>query len=99
MCREHVHAIAHLDARPDRVEELGSLLTSLLEPTRQEAGCIRFELQQNRDFPTEFAVVSEWLNDQAVQAHVGAFYTQHALCKLPELLTTPMDLRFYRLGG
>jgi len=67
MCCEHVHAIAHLDARPDRVEELGSLLTSLLEPTRQEAGCIRFELQQNRDSPTEFAVVSEWLNDQAVE--------------------------------
>ena len=99
MSCEHVHAIAHLNARADKVEELGSLLISLLEPTRQETGCIRFELQQNRDSPTEFAVVSEWLSDQAVQVHVSAFYTQHALRKLPELLTTPMDLRFYRLRG
>jgi len=45
----HVHAIARLAARHDRREELGSLLTSLLEPTLQEAGCIRFELQQNQD--------------------------------------------------
>ena len=99
MSCEHVHAIAHLNARPDKAEELDALLTSLLEPTRQEPGCIRFELQQNRDSPTEFAVVSEWLNDQAVWAHVGAFYTQHALRKLPALLTTPMDLRFYRVRG
>jgi quinol monooxygenase YgiN len=96
---EHIHAIAHLNAQPDKLEELGALLTSLLEPTRQEAGCIRFELQQNRDSPTEFAVVSEWLNDQAVQVHVSSFYAQHALRKLPELLTSPMDLRFYRLRG
>ena len=97
MSRDHVHAIAHLNARPDKAEELGALLTSLLEPTRQEPGGIRFELQQNRDSPTEFAVVSEWLNDQAVQVHVGSFYAEHALSKLPELLTTAMDLRFYRL--
>jgi hypothetical protein len=30
MCCEHVHAIAHLDVRPDRVEELGSLVLSAL---------------------------------------------------------------------
>jgi quinol monooxygenase YgiN len=96
MSCERIHAIAHLDARPEKAEELGELLTSLLEPTRQEAGCIRIELQQNRDSPTEFAVVSEWLDEQAEQVHAGAFYTQHALHKLPELLATPMDLRFYR---
>jgi hypothetical protein len=50
--REHIHAIAHLNARPDKAEELGALLTSLLEPTRQEPGCIRFDLQQNRATPT-----------------------------------------------
>jgi quinol monooxygenase YgiN len=56
MSEEHIHANAHLDARP-KTEELGSLLTSLLAPTRQEQGCVRFELQQNRDSLTEFAIV------------------------------------------
>jgi quinol monooxygenase YgiN len=44
MPKENVHAIALLNARTDKTEELNSLLTSLLEPTRQESGCIRFEL-------------------------------------------------------
>jgi quinol monooxygenase YgiN len=99
MSCEHVHAIAHLNARPDKAQELGALLTSLLEPTRQEPGCVRFELQQNRELPTEFAVVSEWLDDQAVQFHIGTAYAQDALHRLPKLLTTPIDLRFYRLRG
>ncbi len=60
MPRERVHAIAHLRARPDKTEELRSLLTSLPELTCHEPGCIRFELPQNRETLTEFGVVSEW---------------------------------------
>ena len=93
--QEHIRAIAHLDARPDKTEELGSLLA----PTRQEQGCIRFELQQNRDSPTEFAVVSEWCDEDAVQHHIETSYARHAMSRLPELLTASLDLQFYRLVG
>jgi hypothetical protein len=58
MPQENIHAIARLHARPDKTEELNALLASLLEPTREETGCIRFELWQNRESPTEFAIVS-----------------------------------------
>jgi quinol monooxygenase YgiN len=97
MPKEDVHAIALLNARSDKTEELNSLLTSLLEPTRQESGCIRFELTQNRATPTEFAIVSQWHNEQAVQDHIGTGYAQRAMSRLPELLADPMDLRFYHL--
>jgi hypothetical protein len=33
-----------------------SLLTSLLEPTRQESVCVRYEPLQNRETLTEFAI-------------------------------------------
>jgi hypothetical protein len=49
MSRDNIHAIAHLHARPYKGEELSSLLTSLLEPTRRELGCIRFELWQTSE--------------------------------------------------
>jgi quinol monooxygenase YgiN len=67
MPRERVQTIAHLRARPHTTEELKSLLTSSLEPTRQELGCIRFELLWNRDAPAEVGVVSEWQGEEAVQ--------------------------------
>ena len=99
MPQEHVHAIAHLHARPDKTEELNSLLTSLLEPTRQESGCIRFELLQHRESPTEFAIVSEWYSERAVQDHIGTSHAQRAMNRLPDLLASPLDLRFYHLVG
>ncbi len=99
MPKENVHAIALLNARPDKTEELNSLLASLLEPTRQESGCIRFELLQNRETPTEFAVVSQWHDQQAVLDHIGTGYARRAMSRLPELLAAPMDLRFYQLVG
>jgi quinol monooxygenase YgiN len=68
-------------------------------PTRQESGCIRFELLQNRETPTEFAVVSQWHDQQAVQDHIGTGHARRAMSGLPELLAAPMDLRFYQLGA
>jgi quinol monooxygenase YgiN len=99
MPQERVRAIAHLRAGPRKAEELKSLLISLLEPTRQEPGCIQFEFLQNRDTPAEFAVISEWQGEQAVQDHIGTSHIQRALSRLPELLAIPLDLRFYRLVG
>ena len=99
MAQEIVHAVAHLHAHPDKTEELNSLLKSLLEPTRKETGCIQFKLLQNRETPAEFTIVSEWLNEQAVQEHVSNSYSQRAMSRLPELLAAPLDLRFYYLVG
>ena len=99
MPQENVHAIAVLNASPDKREELNSLLTSLLGPTRQESGCIRFELWQNREAPTEFAIVYQWHSEQAVQDHIGTGHAQRAMSRLPELLAAPMDLRFYHHVG
>ena len=97
MPKEDVHAIAVLNARPDKTEELNALLTSLLEPTRQESGCIQFDLLQNRETPREFAIVSRWHSEQAVQYHIGTNHAQRAMSRLPELLDAPLDLRFYHL--
>ena len=82
MSKEHIRAIARLDARPEKTEEPRALLISLLEPTRQERGYVRFELQQNRDFATEFAIVSEWCGEDAVQHHI-ATSNSHPACDEP----------------
>jgi quinol monooxygenase YgiN len=99
MPRPRIHAITHFSARLDKTDELGLLLMSLLEPTRREQGCIRFELQQNRESPNNFAVVSEWQDPEAVQIHALTTHMQGALRRLPDLLGAPIDLRFYRLLG
>jgi quinol monooxygenase YgiN len=48
-----VHVIARLTARPEAVAELQALLLGLIEPTRQESGCLRYTLLRNAADPTD----------------------------------------------
>ncbi|QXE24200.1 antibiotic biosynthesis monooxygenase [Richelia sinica FACHB-800] len=48
MTNQRVHVVARIVALPDKVEELKVLLLSLIEPTRQEVGAIKYQLFQNQ---------------------------------------------------
>ena len=60
MAEDSLRVIARVKARPGKVNELLSVLTSLVEPTRKEPGCISYTLLQNNEDPTDFALVEEW---------------------------------------
>jgi quinol monooxygenase YgiN len=49
--------ILRLAAQPDKVEELKAILTGLVAPTRKEAGCLSYEIFQNRADPCDFTFV------------------------------------------
>jgi len=78
-----------------KVNELRTLLTSLLEPTRNEAGCVRYELLHNNSQPTDFTFVEEWQNDDAIDNHLGTSHVQAALARFPELLAVDLDMQRY----
>lgn len=48
-----VRVVAHVVALPENVEEVKLILLSLIEPTRQESGCIQYELLQNKEDSTD----------------------------------------------
>ena len=90
-----VHVVARLVARPDTVAELRVLLLSLIEPTRREAGCLRYSLLQNTADPTDFTFVEEWVDQAALEAHFTTPHLQAALAQAPELLAASPDIRRY----
>ncbi len=90
-----IHVVAKLTASPDRVEALKELLSGLLEPTRQEKGCIKYELFQNQDDPTDFTFMEEWQDRESLQQHLGSDHIQQALSVLDPLVVAPPDIRVY----
>lgn len=99
MASESVRVVAILEAQPDKVEELRSLLIGLLEPTREEPDCVSYELLHNRAKPTEFVFVEEWANETALNQHFGTDHIREALKTLPTLLAEALDVRRYDLVG
>lgn len=90
-----VRVVARLVCKPDRVEEFKSIVLSIVDPTRQEAGCKRYELLQNNADPTDFTFVEEWESGAALDAHMKAPHLTAALGKIGPLLGGAPDIRRY----
>ncbi len=89
--------IARLVARPEKEGALRSVLMGLIAPTREEPGCIRYEMLHNRENSREFTFVEEWRDEAALQSHFATDHIQNALGKFPDLLAEDLDLRRYTL--
>ena len=91
--------ILRLSAKPDKVDELKRVLTGLAAPTRQEPGCLSYEIFQNLADPCDFTFVEEWASDAALDAHWQAPHTQDALARgVPLLAASPDDRRYIKIA-
>ncbi|MCX7595725.1 MAG: antibiotic biosynthesis monooxygenase [Fischerella sp.] len=92
-----IRVVARVIALPEKVEALKALLLELIEPTRQESGCIKYELLQNQSDPTDFTFVEEWTSNDALEAHLVSTHIKAAEAKLEGLVATKPDIRRYYL--
>jgi quinol monooxygenase YgiN len=92
-----IRVLAKVTSLPDTLEETKDLLLSLIGPTRQEKGCISYELWQNQDDPTEFSFVEEWESHEALAEHFQTPHFLDAVRKVDRLLVNPPQIYRYDL--
>lgn len=92
-----LRVFAHIQARPNTIQETEAMLLELIAPTRQEAGCISYQLHKNNADPAGFTFVEEWVSDEALNAHLQTPHLTAALAKIPLLLAGAPDIRRYTL--
>ncbi len=52
----HGGRVARLTAKPGSIDHVREVLAAQVEPTRAEAGCLRYDLMQNAGDPADFTV-------------------------------------------
>ena len=90
-----IRVVALVNVRPEKLQEAFEAFDPLVASTRNEEGCITYELLQNVEDPHDLTFVEEWSSAEALQAH---FETEHFLAvaaRADELLTAPPDIRRY----
>jgi len=101
MSQNVVHVIATFLAAEGREAELESALRELIEPTRREAGCIRYDLL--RSFPgvspVELVFVEEWASVEALDAHGRMPHLQGLRERVQHLLAAPPHVIRHRQIG
>ncbi len=97
MAGDTLRVIARVKARADKVDELRSVLSSLVEPTRKEPGCLSYNLLQNNEDPTDFTLVEEWESNKALESHLATKHFKDVQVKLSGLVAAKADIRLYHL--
>jgi quinol monooxygenase YgiN len=72
-----VVCIAEFHAIEGKTEELITALHSLIKPTHEEEGCVRYELNQRTDNPRWVTFVEKWKNKASFDTHCNTAYITH----------------------
>lgn len=96
MPKHSVRVVARLIAQEDSIDKVRTVLTTLIEPSRQEQGCVSYELLRNSADAKDLTVVEEWQTDAALDAHFETAHFHEATTKLQGILAGEPDIRRYR---
>lgn len=76
MQKNAVVCVATFVAKDGKADELLQALSALVEPTRQELGCLRYEPNQNLENPSEFVLIEKFVDRAAFDLHSKQPYLQ-----------------------
>ncbi len=85
MNEKNVTVVATFQAKPGKEAELKKSLVSLVAPTRQEAGCINYDLHVLPEDPTKFLFHENWTSKAHLDAHLKNTHIQVLLPRLEAL--------------
>lgn len=68
----HIVLNVHMQAAPGREEDLARELQALVAPTRQERGCLAYELHRDPEAPGRFMFYEKFVDQAALDAHIGS---------------------------
>ena len=63
----------------------------VLEPTRAEPGCVRIHLYESTREPLVYVIHSEWIDEQAFDAHAAMPHMKRFLGLINELIANPLQ--------
>ena len=64
-------------AKDDSINEMKDLLKTMVEPSKNEKGCLYYEIFQLKAQPAKFVVVETWENDEALEGHKTTSHYKH----------------------
>lgn len=90
-----LHVMAHVEARPDAVAAVRSVLDALLAPSRAEPGCIDYQVFEEGTRPGHFVTMECWADPAAFDAHMASAHVAAAFAAAQDLLARPPHIAPY----
>ncbi len=65
-----LHAIALIPGKPEAADAVREALSTLAAATRQEEGCVSYDLSESKAVPGTFVTVEVWKDQASLDAHM-----------------------------
>lgn len=99
MSSKELTVVASFKAKAGLEETVLKELSDLLAPTREEAGCIRYDLHRGTDDPAVFIFYETWKSKQDLEEHLEKPYLQALLGKIKDLFAEPPVINLLEKTG
>ena len=87
-----IHILARINVKPESAAAARDILTTLVNASRKEPGCIDYQLLQRTDAPHVFQTVEAWADQASVDAHMAAANVGAAIAAAGPLFTAPPEI-------
>jgi quinol monooxygenase YgiN len=75
--QNEINIVATFVAKEGKADELLQAMYALIKPTRQEEGCLRYELHQSVSNPRECTMIEKFESEKALNFHIAQPYFQN----------------------
>jgi quinol monooxygenase YgiN len=87
--------VAELQAKPGREEDLRRAVLALIGPTRQEDGCVQYDLHVHTNDPGRFVFYENWTSREHLDRHAASAHLKEFGTVSGDLLTEPPRVETY----
>ncbi len=95
MSAKSVTVVATFQARPGKEAELKNALTGLVAPTRQEAGCLNYDLHILPEDAGKFLFHENWASRAHLDAHSQSPHLKALLPRIGELCAGQPEVKIW----
>jgi quinol monooxygenase YgiN len=89
------HVMARITVKPEAAETVKGILMDLAKKSREEAGCVSYELYQQAGAPHVFQTVETWQEKANADAHMGTPHVGAAITAAGALFAMPPEILAY----
>lgn len=91
--------VAQVQAKSGKEAEMRDLLSSLLAPSRQEVGCLNYDLHQSTDDPARFLFHENWSSKSDLDRHLASAHLAAVVARLGSLVAAPPQITLWSRVG
>jgi len=97
MSDDKIVLIARLKVKSDAIERAKAAALAIVGPSRQEAGCINYDIHQSIEDETVFFWHETWVNKAAIDEHFATPFFQEFFGTVQEIAAEPPQINLTKM--